>query len=185
MTQKLWDPRWEAIDRPTLESHQLELLKEQVKRLFNKLPYYRKKMQERKISPEDVRTLEDLRLLPFTTKKDFMDNYPFGMFAVPLNEVVRVQGSSGTTTGKSSIAGYTRGDLDVWSNLCARLVTAAGVSSHDIAQVSFGYGLFTGGFGLHGGLERVGALVIPISSGNTARQIKFMRDFKSTALIST
>lgn len=185
MTQKLWDPRWEAIDRPTLESHQMELLKEQVKRVFNKLPYFRKKMQEKKISPEDIRCLDDLRLLPFTTKKDFMDNYPFGMFAVPLNEVVRVQGSSGTTTGKSSIAGYTRGDLDVWSNLCARLVTAAGVGAHDIAQVSFGYGLFTGGFGLHGGLERVGALVIPLSSGNTARQIKFMRDFKSTALIST
>ena len=185
MIHRLWDPRWETADRTTIESHQLELLKEQVKRVFTKLPYYRKKMQERNISPEDIHSIEDLRLLPFTTKKEFTENYPFGMFAVPLNEVVRVQGSSGTTTGKSSIAGYTRFDLETWSNLCARLVTAAGVCSHDIAQVSFGYGLFTGGFGLHGGLERVGALVIPLSSGNTSRQIKFMRDFGTTALIST
>jgi len=185
MNERIWDPYWETIDRSSLRTHQEELLKEQVKKVFNKLPYYRRKMQEKGISPEDIKSLGDLRLLPFTTKKDFMDNYPFGMFAVPLNEVVRVQGSSGTTTGKSSLAGYTRNDLDTWSNLCARLVTAAGVGPHDIAQVSFGYGLFTGGFGLHGGLERVGALVIPLSSGNTSRQIKFMRDLKSTALIST
>ncbi|HPB31840.1 MAG TPA: phenylacetate--CoA ligase [Candidatus Sumerlaeota bacterium] len=180
----IWDPRWEQADRGTLEGHQLELLREQVKRCFA-LPYYRRKMQDAGLSPCDIKSLDDLRLLPFTTKKDFMDNYPFGMFAVPLNEVVRVQGSSGTTTGKSSIAGYTRNDISTWSNLCARLATAAGVGSQDIAQVSFGYGLFTGGFGLHGGLERIGALVIPLSSGNTARQIKFMMDMKSTALIST
>ncbi len=184
MNGMIWDPRWEQADRGTLEGHQLELLREQVKRCFA-LPYYRRKMQDAGLSPCDIKSLDDLRLLPFTTKKDFMDNYPFGMFAVPLNEVVRVQGSSGTTTGKSSIAGYTRNDISTWSNLCARLATAAGVGSQDIAQVSFGYGLFTGGFGLHGGLERIGALVIPLSSGNTARQIKFMMDMKSTALIST
>jgi len=185
MVHRIWDPRWESADRSTIENLQVELLKEQVKRLFNKLPYYRKKMQEKGISPEDVTSLDDLRLLPFTEKKDFMDNYPFGMFAIPLNEVVRIQGSSGTTTGKSSIVGYSRNDLDTWSNLCARLVTGAGVGPHDVAQVSFGYGLFTGGFGLHAGLERAGALVIPLSSGNTSRQIKFMIDMKSTALIST
>ena len=185
MNHRIWDPRWEQIDHSTLKSHQEELLKEQVKRAFNKSPYYRRKMQEKGLSPSDIQNLDDLRLLPFTTKKDFMDSYPFGMFAVPLNEVVRVQGSSGTTTGKSSIVGYTRNDLDTWSNLCARLVTAAGVGPHDVAQVSFGYGLFTGGFGLHGGLERVGALVIPLSSGNTKRQIKFMMDMNTTALIST
>ncbi|MBN1900019.1 phenylacetate--CoA ligase, partial [Candidatus Sumerlaeota bacterium] len=185
MDGKIWDPYWECVERSFLKSHQEALLREQVKQVFNKLPYYRKKMQEKGLSPNDIKSLEDLELLPFTTKKDFMDNYPFGMFAVPLNEVVRVQGSSGTTTGKSSIVGYTRNDLNTWSNLCARLVTAAGVGPHDIAQVSFGYGLFTGGFGLHGGLERVGALVIPLSSGNTSRQIKVMRDMKSTALVST
>lgn len=185
MKHEIWDPRWEMADPAALKSHQEELLKEQVKRTFNGLPYYRRKMQEKGLSPSDIKSIEDLRLLPFTTKKDFMDNYPFGMFAVPLNEVVRVQGSSGTTTGKSSIVGYTRNDLFTWSNLCARLVTAAGVGPNDVAQVSFGYGLFTGGFGLHGGLERVGALVIPLSSGNTSRQIKFMRDMNTTALIST
>ncbi len=185
MTQRIWDTRWETADRSTLRNHQTELLKEQVKRVFNKLPYYRKKMQEKGLSPSDIKSLDNLHLLPFTTKQDFMDNYPFGMFAVPLNEAVRVQGSSGTTTGKSTIVGYTRNDLDVWADLCARLVTAAGVQAHDIAQVSFGYGLFTGGFGLHAGLERVGALVLPISSGKTARQIKFMRDFGTTALIGT
>jgi len=185
MKKKIWDPLWETADHTTIKNHQEEMLKEQVKRTFKKLPYYRKKMQEKGISPEDIKSLDDLRLLPFTTKKDFMDTYPFGMFAVPLNEVVRVQGSSGTTTGKPSIVGYTRNDLYTWSNLCARLVTAAGVGPHDVAQVSFGYGLFTGGFGLHGGLERVGALVIPLSSGNTTRQIKFMRDMNTTALIST
>ena len=184
MSTRIWDQRWETADRSTIKSHQEEMLKEQVKRCFH-LPYYRKKMQEKGISPEDIKSIEDLPLLPFTTKKDFMDNYPFEMFAVPLNEVVRVQGSSGTTTGKSSIVGYTRNDLNIWSNLCARLVTAAGVGPHDIAQVSFGYGLFTGGFGLHAGLERVGALVLPMSSGNTSRQIKFMMDMETTALIST
>jgi len=181
----IWDPTWEKADRATLEMRQLELLREQVRRAADRLPYYQFKMKEAGILPSDIRGLDDLRLLPFTVKQDFMDNYPYGMIAVPLREIVRVHGSSGTTRGKSTIVGYTRRDLETWSELCARLATAAGVTASDVAQICFGYGLFTGGFGLHSGLERVGALVLPISSGNTQRQIRFMQDFGTTTLVGT
>ena len=160
------------------------MLVEQVKFMYHRLPYYRKKMQEKGVGPSDIKSLEDLRLLPFTTKQDFMENYPFGMFAVPLREVVRVHGSSGTTTGKSTIVGYTRRDLETWAELCARVAAAAGVSSDDVAQICFGYGLFTGGFGMHAGVERVGATVLPTSSGGTDRQIRFIRDFGTTTIVS-
>ncbi len=181
----IWDPAWEQVDRPTLECRQGELLREQVRRAAEHLPYVQARLNAAGLRPADIRGLDDLRRLPFTVKQDFMDNYPFGMFAVPLREVVRVHGSSGTSRGKSTIVGYTRRDLDTWAELCARLATAAGVTASDIAQISFGYGLFTGGFGLHAGLERVGALVLPISSGNTPRQVQFLRDFGTTALIGT
>ncbi|MCX8036547.1 MAG: phenylacetate--CoA ligase [Candidatus Sumerlaeia bacterium] len=181
----IWDPAWEQIDRATLERHQGELLREQVRRAAERLPYVQARLNAAGLRPADIRGLDDLRRLPFTVKQDFMDHYPFGMIAVPLREVVRVHGSSGTSRGKSTIVGYTRRDLDTWSELCARLATAAGVTASDIAQISFGYGLFTGGFGLHAGLERVGALVLPISSGNTPRQVQFLRDFGTTALVGT
>jgi len=179
----IWDPTWEQADRSILETRQLELLRDQVRRATDRLPYYQSKMKAAGPRPSEIRTLDDLRRLPFTVKQDFMDNYPYGMMAVPLREIVRVHGSSGTSRGKSTIAGYTRRDLDTWAELCARLATAAGVTSTDIAQIYFGYGLFTGGFGLHCGLERVGALVLPISSGNTPRQVQFMRDFGTTTLV--
>ena len=181
----IWDPVWEQADRVALETHQSELLREQVRRAADRLPYYQARMKEGGVEAAGVRGLDDLRRLPFTVKQDFMDNYPYGMMAVPLREVIRVHGSSGTSRGKSTIAGYTRRDLETWAELCARLATAAGVTNGDVAQICFGYGLFTGGFGLHAGLERVGALVLPISSGNTPRQIQFMRDFGTTALIGT
>lgn len=181
----IWDPTWEKADRSTLEARQLDLLQEQIRRVTDRLPYYRARMKAAGLEPSDIRSLEDLRLLPFTVKQDFMDNYPYGMLAVPRREVVRVHGSSGTTRGKSTIVGYTRRDLDNWAELCARLASAAGVTANDVAQICFGYGLFTGGFGLHCGLERVGALILPISSGNTERQVRFMCDFGTTALVGT
>ena len=181
----IWDPQWECADRQALQDHQFALLVENIKYIYKRVPYYRTKMQDKGLTPSDITSLEDLRLLPFTTKQDFMDNYPFGMFAVPIREVVRVHGSSGTTTGKSTIVGYTRQDLDTWAELCARVAVAGGVSSDDIAQICFGYGLFTGGFGMHFGIEKIGALVLPISSGGTERQIRFIQDFGSTTIVST
>jgi phenylacetate-CoA ligase len=181
----IWDPTWETADRSILEARQTELLGEQVRRATDRLPYYQAKMRTAGVHASEIRTLDDLRRLPFTVKQDFMDNYPYGMIAVPLRDVIRVHGSSGTSRGKATIAGYTRRDMDMWSELCARLATAAGVTSSDVAQICFGYGLFTGGFGLHQGLERIGALVLPISSGNTPRQVQFLRDFGTTALVGT
>jgi phenylacetate-CoA ligase len=181
----IWDPTWEQADRSTLRARQEELLKEQVRRATDRLPYFQAKMKAAGLRPSEIRSLDDLRRLPFTVKQDFMDSYPYGMLAVPLREVIRVHGSSGTTRGKATIAGYTRRDVEAWSELCARLATAAGVTASDVAQICFSYGLFTGGFGLHYGLERVGALVLPSSSGNTPRQIQFMRDFGTTALVGT
>ena len=148
------------------------------------VPFYRKKFDELGIDPDELRTLDDLRKLPFTTKNDLRDNYPYGLFAVPLRDVVRIHASSGTT-GMSTVVGYTKNDIKNWSNLVARVLTAGGVTKDDVVQIAFGYSLFTGGFGLHYGAERIGASVIPISSGNTARQIKIMQDFKTTALVCT
>lgn len=182
--QKIWNPQWECADRNTIRQHQLARLQETVAYIYNKVPLYKAKMDAVGVSPSDIRCLEDIRLLPFTTKKDFHDSYPFGMFAVPPKELNRIHSSSGTT-GKPTVVGYTKNDLQNWSELVARFVTAAGVTEQDIAQISFGYGMFTGGFGLHYGLERVGATVVPVSSGNTDRQLMFMQDFATTVLIST
>jgi phenylacetate-CoA ligase len=159
-------------------------LLEVVPYVYDRVPYYRAKMDDAGVRPSDIRSLDDLRLLPFTTKKDFHLTYPFGMFAVPPAELTRIHSSSGTT-GKPTVVGYTAKDLDTWVELVTRMVTAAGVTERDIAQISFGYGMFTGGFGLHYGLERAGATVVPVSSGNTERQLMFMVDFKTTALIAT
>ena len=180
----IWDPDHETMDREVLASLQLERLRETVARCYQAVPLYRARLEAAGIAPAEVRSLEDLRRLPFTTKDDFRDNYPFGLFAAPLSQVIRLHSSSGTT-GTPVVGGYTAADLEMWSDLIARIVTAAGVTSDDVAQVSFGYGMFTGGFGLHYGLEKVGATVVPHSAGNTARQIEFMRDFGSTVLIAT
>jgi len=180
----IWDKKWECTSRQTVRDVQLARLKETVERVYERVPYYRKAFDNLGISPEDIRTLADIRKLPFTTKDALRDNYPFGMFAVDRQDLLRFHASSGTT-GKPTAVGYTKKDLDVWSELVARVVTLAGVTREDTAQVAFGYGLFTGAFGLHYGLEKVGATVVPTSSGNTERQIMLMKDFEATALIAT
>jgi len=179
-----WEPDKECMGREELEQLQLERLQSTLNRVYSHVPFYRKKFDERGISPEDVQSLADLSRLPFTAKEDLRDNYPYGLFAVPMREVVRVHASSGTT-GQATVVGYTRNDIKTWSNLVARIITGAGVTKDDVIQIAFGYGLFTGAFGLHYGAERIGASVIPASSGNTARQIQIMKDFKTTALVGT
>ncbi len=179
-----WEPDKETISREELEQLQLERLESTLNRVYMNVPFYRRRFDELGINIEDIQSVDDIRKLPFTTKNDLRDHYPYGMFAVPLREVVRIHASSGTT-GMSTVVGYTKNDLKTWSNLVARVLTAGGITKDDVIQIAFGYGLFTGGFGLHYGAERVGASVIPISSGNTARQIKIMQDFKTTALVCT
>lgn len=180
----IWEPQWECMERDAMRRLQLERLQAVVERVYRQVPFYRRKFDEAGVKPGDIKRLEDLAKLPFTVKDDLRDNYPFGMFAVPMKDVVRVHSSSGTT-GIPTVVGYTQNDLMTWSNLVGRFVSAAGVTSDDIVQISFGYGLFTGGFGLHYGMERIGATVVPVSSGNTERQIKIMKDFGSTVLVAT
>jgi phenylacetate-CoA ligase len=170
--------------REDLEQLQLERLQSTLYRVGTHVPFYRLKFNELKVDYEAITSLDELRRLPFTMKQDLRQNYPYGLFAVPLRDVVRVHSSSGTT-GKATVVGYTRNDIRTWANLAARILCSAGVTADDVIQIAFGYGLFTGGFGLHYGAERLGASVIPISSGNTKRQIKIMQDFKTTALVCT
>jgi phenylacetate-CoA ligase len=179
-----WEAVKECMIREDLEQLQLERLQSTLSRVYMNVPFYKKKFDELGIDPDDFRSLEDLRKLPFTTKEDLRNSYPYGMFAVPLREVVRIQASSGTT-GMPTVVGYTKNDLKNWSDLVARVLTAGGVTQNDIVQIAFDYGLFTGAFGVHYGAERLGASVIPISSGDTKRQVKLMQDFKTTALICT
>ncbi|KIE42219.1 MULTISPECIES: phenylacetate--CoA ligase [Geobacter] len=181
---QIWDQQYECMQREELEQLQLERLQATLNRAFKNVTCYRNKFTERGIVPEDIQSLEDLKKLPFTTKEDLRLNYPYGMFAVPLREVVRIHSSSGTT-GKPTVVGYTKHDIKVWSNLVARFMTAAGVTHDDVVQIAFGYGLFTGAFGLHYGAEAIGASVIPMSAGNTEKQIMIMQDYKTTALVCT
>ena len=172
------------MSRDDLKNVQSERLRETVERVYFNVPYYRAKMQEAGLGPDSIQSIDDLHKLPFTTKADLRDNYPFSLFAVPMSEIVRVHASSGTT-GKPTVVGYTRGDIAVWSEVIARTLTAAGANRHDFIQIAYGYGLFTGGLGLHYGGEKIGASVIPISGGNTTRQIQLMHDFGSTVLACT
>ena len=174
----------ERMPREALRKLQSERLVAQVKRMYERVECFRKRMDEMNLRPEDIHGLEDLPRLPFSYKKDLRDYYPYGLFAEPLKSIVRVHASSGTT-GKRIVVGYTREDLEMWADCIARMLTAIGVGTEDIVQVAFGYGLFTGGFGAHAGAERVGATVVPISAGNTALQIQTMIDFKSTVLCCT
>jgi phenylacetate-CoA ligase len=183
-TNQIWDPQHECMPREELEQLQLERLQATLNRAYKNVTCYRNKFNEQGIVPEDVNALADLSKLPFTTKEDLRVNYPYGMFAVPLREVVRIHSSSGTT-GKPTVVGYTRNDLKTWSNLVARFMTAAGVTHDDVVQIAFGYGMFTGAFGLHYGSEAIGAAVIPMSGGNTEKQIMIMQDYKTTALVCT
>ena len=180
----MFSPEIEKIDRKALREMQLERLKYTVHYAYENVPMYRRRFDEIGLRPEHIRTLKDIELIPYTTKDDLRENYPFGMFAVPMKKIVRLHASSGTT-GKPVVGGYTRRDLDNWSTCIARILTMAGATDEDIFHVAFGYGLFTGGFGLHYGVEKLGATVVPVSSGNTERQLMLMKDFGATALIAT
>ncbi|MCC8024958.1 MAG: phenylacetate--CoA ligase [Clostridium sp.] len=174
----------ETLSRGEIEEIQLKRLQETVERNYNRVPAYRAKMEAAGVKPENIRTLKDLGRLPFTTKQDMRDNYPYGLFAVPMKELRRIHASSGTT-GKPTVVGYTGGDLEVWKECVARLAVAGGASDEDIAQICFGYGMFTGALGLHNGLEKVGAAIVPSSTGNTQKQLMYMKDFQTTLLVAT
>jgi len=180
----IWEPAQECMSREELEQLQLERLQATINRVYKNVTFYRREFSRLGIIPEDVASLSDLKRLPFTTTDDLDKNYPYGMFAVPLREVVRIHSSSGTA-GKPIVVGYTRNDIRMWSGLVARFMTAAGVTRDDVVQIAFRYGLFTGAFGLHYGAEAIGASVIPISTGNTEKQIMIMQDYKTTALVCT
>ena len=179
-----WQKDAETMPRAQIKELQLKKLQHTVKWCYDRVPYYHKIMEEAKVTPDMIRTLEDVRRLPFTTKADLRDNYPFGLFAVPKKEIVEIHASSGTT-GKPIVGGYTRNDMDVWSDCVARIAVASGANENDICQIAFGYGLFTGAFGLHYALEKIGAMVVPISSGNSEKQIMIMKDFGTTLLVAT
>ncbi|SFM89083.1 phenylacetate--CoA ligase PaaK [Thermodesulforhabdus norvegica] len=180
----IYNIEFETLPREALEAIQLRRLKNTVERVYAVVPFYRKKFDEAGVKPEDIKTLDDLKRLPFTTKQDLRDNYPFGLFAVPMENVVRIHASSGTT-GKPTVVGYTARDIQTWAELMARALSAAGATRGDIIHNAYGYGLFTGGLGVHYGAEKLGASVIPISGGNTKRQIMIMRDFGATILTCT
>jgi phenylacetate-CoA ligase len=181
---EIWNSHFECMDRAGIRQVQSERLRATVERVYFNVPYFRNRMQEAGLGPENIHSIDDLSRLPFTTKQDLRDNYPFGLFAVPMSEIVRIHASSGTT-GKPTVVGYTRSDIATWSEVMARTLTCAGVNRNDFIQVAYGYGLFTGGLGLHYGGEKVGASVIPISGGDTVRQIQLMNDFGSTVLACT
>ena len=184
MTTLYWEEEIETLPRVGLESIQLRRLQHLVARVYRTVAPYRRKMEAAGVRPEDIKSLADLRKLPFTVKNDLRDNYPFGLFTVPMEEVVRVHASSGTT-GKPTVVGYTQKDIETWANVMARALTLAGAHKGDMVHNAYGYGLFTGGLGAHYGVERLGATVIPVSGGNTRRQITIMKDFGSTVLLST
>ena len=178
------DPEHETMPRRELEKLQLERLKVIVRGVYDKVPFYRRAFKEKGVTPDDIQTLADLTKLPFTSKLDFRDNYPYGLVAVPPEQIVRIHSSSGTT-GKPVIAPYTQGDVDTWSEIMARTLATAGTTKDDVLQNAYGYGLFTGGIGFHYGAERLGALVIPTSSGNTKRQILLLQDLGTTVITCT
>ena len=180
----IWNEHFECMDREELRKIQGERLHDMVERTYYNVPFYRKKMQSMGIEPGDITSVDDLKHLPFTTKQDLRDNYPFGLFAVPQSEIVRIHASSGTT-GKPTVVGLTRKDVDIFAEIVARSVAMAGGTRDDIIQIGYGYGLFTGGLGLHYGAEKLGCTVVPISGGNTAKQLQLLQDFKSTILACT
>jgi phenylacetate-CoA ligase len=179
-----WNKAYECMERERLRELQSQRLVATVQKVYHNVPYYRNRMQEMGLMPEDINGIEDLWKLPFTTKQDLRDNYPYGLFAVPLSEIVRIHASSGTT-GKPTVVGYTRQDILTWSELMARTLTCGGTQKNSVIQIAYGYGLFTGGLGVHYGAERVGASVIPVSGGNTKRQLMLMKDFGTSVLACT
>jgi phenylacetate-CoA ligase len=181
---KIYDPQMECMNRDELRELQSKRLRETVKLEYENVPLYRARMDAKGVKPEDIRTVEDLRLLPFSEKTDLRDEFPFGLFAAPKSQIVRIQGSSGTT-GKPIVAGYTQNDVEIWTEMVARAITAAGGGKEDIIQVAYGYGLFTGGLGAHQGATKIGAMVLPMSSGNTQRQVLMMKELGVTMLCCT
>ncbi len=180
----IWSQEYECMSRHRLRELQLKRLRQTLHRVEQNVPMYRDRFKEAGITADDIRSLDDLKHLPFTVKQDMRDNYPFGLLAVPMSEVSRIHASSGTT-GKMTVVGYTKNDISTWAELMARTFSCAGVTNSDIVQVAYGYGLFTGGLGAHYGAERTGATVVPISGGNTKRQLQIMKDFGTTVLACT
>ena len=174
----------ETLSRQEIEAIQLERLQETVSRVYDKVPAYRAKMDEKGVRPQDIKTLKDLAKLPFVTKQDMRDTYPFGLFAVPRNKLVRIHASSGTT-GKPTVVGYTENDLKTWTECVSRIACMGGATENDVAQICFGYGMFTGALGLHYGLENIGATIVPSSTGNSEKQIMYMKDFETSLLVAT
>lgn len=179
-----WNERIETMSRDEMHKLQSENLRSAVKRVYEFVGSYRKKMDQIGLKPEDIRSIDDLHMLPFTTKDDLREAYPYGMISVPMEQVVRVHASSGTT-GKQTVVAYTKNDIDLWCEVMARSLAMTGISKHDIVHVSYGYGLFTGGLGAHYGAECVGAVTVPVSTGNTKRQVQLLRDFGATVLMCT
>lgn len=180
----IWDPEHESMPRDKLRALQSERLVAGVRRAYEQVPFYRRKLDEAGVRPDDIQSVDDLPKLPFTLKTDLRDNYPFGMFAVPMDQVVRVHASSGTT-GKPTVVGYTRRDIELWAEMIARVMAAVGTRPGLVVQNAYGYGLFTGGLGFHYGSERLGATVVPISGGNTKRQLMLLQDFGSAVILCT
>jgi phenylacetate-CoA ligase len=180
----IWNEKIECASRDEMSAIQSERLVKTVSRVYHNIPSYRAKMQEKGLVPGDIKSIEDISKLPFTIKSDLRDNYPFGMFTVPMSEIVRVHASSGTT-GQPTVVGYTRNDLNMWAEVVTRTLAMAGVTRDDIVQIAYGYGLFTGGLGMHYGTENLGATVIPISGGNTQKQIQLMQDFGTSVIACT
>jgi phenylacetate-CoA ligase len=180
----IWNPQRESADRQQMQEMQGSALQAMIRRIYNHVPFYRNRLMALGIEPGDITSVEQLKLLPFTTKADLRDNYPFGLFTMPQSEVVRIHASSGTT-GKPTVVGYSRADIELWAEVVARSLTMAGIHSGDTIQIAYGYGPFTGGLGLHYGAEKIGATVIPISTGNTKKQLQFMTDFRASVLACT
>lgn len=183
-TDMIWNPEIECAEREQMHELQSNRLTGMVKRMYDNVPFYRNKFDEIGLEPGDIKIVDQLKDLPFTNKNDLRDNYPFGLFTVPQTDVVRIHASSGTT-GKPTVVGYTHADLDIWAEVVARSLTMAGVHKGDTIQIAYGYGPFTGGLGLHYGAEKIGATVIPISTGNTKKQLQFMTDFRATVIACT
>ena len=184
MAQNYYQKEIETMSREEMKALQSEKLVKQVKHVYENVAYYKKLMDEKGVTPDDIKSIDDLHKLPFLTKADLRDAYPYGLLATPLSECVRIHSTSGTT-GKRVVAFYTQKDIDLWDDCCARAITAAGCTKNDVCQVAYGYGLFTGGFGLNGGSQKVGCLTLPMSSGNTERQIQFMMDLNASLLCCT
>ena len=181
---KIWNPQIECMDRSEIIKLQNERLRNVVKYEYERVPLYRERMDKKGIKPEDIRTIDDLKYLPFTEKTDLRDTFPYGLFAADKKDIVRIQGSSGTT-GKPIVSGYTQNDVDVWTEMMARTLTAGNADQDSIVQVCYGYGLFTGGLGAHQGASKIGAMTIPMSSGNTVRQLMMMEEMGTTHLCCT